>query len=368
MATLNFPTNPALNQTYTFGTKTWIWNGQGWQLDSTGAINNIPIGNTTPAAGTFTVVTAVGNVVGQYFIGNGSQLSGISANYSNANVAAYLPFYTGNLPNLTGSVTTTGNLRGGNIATVGKISATGNVAGNYFIGNGSQLTGIVAEAGAAITNGDSNVRIDGANADVTVGVDGVPNVAVFTTQGVSVTGNIIPSANGVYSIGNSTNWWANVWLSGNTLYLGGVPLGMSAGNVLTVDGQDVLSSNTTASISTTGNVTADNFIGNGTQLTGVMADRGPDPNNWNTLIEMGVYTVNRVSWSGTVGTPLDSQVFVGLLEVKNSTDTAIEQIFFPGTVEENNQKIQWNRAQWNGSWTGWIKVVNDYQIVIGGEF
>ena len=102
--------------------------------------------------------------------------------------------------------------------------------------------------------------------------------------------------------------------------------------------------------------------------TGVMADRGPDPNNWNTLIEMGVYTVNRVSWSGTVGTPLDSQVFVGLLEVKNSTDTAIEQIFFPGTVEENNQKIQWNRAQWSGSWTGWVKIVNDYQVVVGGEF
>ena len=346
MATLNFPTNPALNQTYTFGGKTWIWNGQGWQLASSGAINNIPIGNTTPAPGTFTVVTAVGNVVGNYFIGNGSQLTCITANYSNANVAAYLPYYSGNLPNLTGPVGTTGNLSGGNIVTAGKISATGNITGNYILGNGSQLTGIgaaysnataasflanmgsnnisttgnitasyligngsaitgiVVEAGAAISNGDSNVRIGSANANVTVGVDGTPNVAVFTTTGVSVTGT----------------------------------------------------------------VTATTFSGNGTQLTGVMADRGQDPNNWNTLTEMGVYTVNRVSWSGTVGTPLDSQVFVGLLEVKNSTDTAIEQIFFPGTVEENNQKIQWNRAQWNGSWTGWIKVVNDYQIVIGGEF
>ena len=248
------------------------------------------------------------------------------------------------------------------------VSATGNISGQYFIGNGSQLTGIVAEAGAAIVYGNSNVSIGGPGANVTVGVDGTPNVAVFTAQGLSVTGNIIPATSNTFSIGNSTNWWANIWVSGNTLYLGGVPLGISAGNVLTVDGQEVVSSNTTISISTTGNITANNFSGNGAALTSVMADRGTDSNNWNTLTQMGVYTVNRLSWSGTVGTPLDSQVFVGLLEVKNSTNTALEQIFYPGTVDESNVKIQWNRAYWSGSWTEWIKMVNDYQTVVGGEF
>jgi hypothetical protein len=100
----------------------------------------------------------------------------------------------------------------------------------------------------------------------------------------------------------------------------------------------------------------------------VLADRGGDSNNWNTLTEMGVYTVNRTSWSGTIGTPLDSQVFVGLLEVVNSTDTAITQVFYPGTTEAGNQKIQWNRSKWAGSWTSWIKIINDFQIVTGGDF
>ena len=117
-----------------------------------------------------------------------------------------------------------------------------------------------------------------------------------------------------------------------------------------------------------GNVVAGNFVGNGQALTSVMADRGGDTNNWNTLTQMGVYTVNRTSWSGTIGTPLDSQVFVGLLEVVNSTDTAIEQVFYPGTVENGNVKIQWNRAYWSGTWTGWVKIVNDFQVVTGGEF
>jgi hypothetical protein len=38
-------------------------------------------------------------------------------------------------------------------------------------------------------------------------------------------GNIIPLASNTYSIGNSTTWWKDLWLSANTLYIGGVPIG-----------------------------------------------------------------------------------------------------------------------------------------------
>ena len=303
MATLNFPTNPSLNQLYSFGGKTWIWNGYGWQLSPSGAINGIVIGNVTPATGGFTTV-----------------------------------------------------------------SATGNISGSYFIGNGSQLTGIVAEAGAAIVYGNSNVSIGGPNANVTVGVDGVANVAVFSDNQVDFAANLIPVANAVYSLGNITNQWKDIWVSNATIYLGNVPINMTSSNVMLVDGEPVLTNDGTQPFVTTGNISGNYFIGNGSALTSVMSDRGSDSNNWNTLTQMGVYTVNRVSWSGTVGTPLDSQVFVGLLEVKNSTDTAIEQVFYPGTVDESNAKIQWNRAYWSGSWTGWIKIVNDYQTIVGGEF
>jgi len=79
MSTLNFPTSPSLNDTYSFGTKTWVWNGDAWQLQSSGAINNIPIGNVTPSTGAFTTLSATGNITGNYFIGNGSQLTGISS-------------------------------------------------------------------------------------------------------------------------------------------------------------------------------------------------------------------------------------------------------------------------------------------------
>jgi hypothetical protein len=66
-----------------------------------------------------------GNVSADYFVGNGSQLTGLPEGYGNANVADYLPTYTGNLNSLTGNVITTGN-----------------ITASYFVGNGSQLTGL----------------------------------------------------------------------------------------------------------------------------------------------------------------------------------------------------------------------------------
>jgi hypothetical protein len=53
-------------------------------------------------------------------------------------------------------VSVTGNVTGGNIITAGQITATGNVAGNYFVGNGSQLTGINSFSTIAVS-GQSSV-------------------------------------------------------------------------------------------------------------------------------------------------------------------------------------------------------------------
>jgi len=41
---MNFPSSPTLNQTYTFGGKTWKWNGKGWEL----VLESGPMGPTGP--------------------------------------------------------------------------------------------------------------------------------------------------------------------------------------------------------------------------------------------------------------------------------------------------------------------------------
>ena len=103
-----------------------------------------------------------------------------------------------------------------------------------------------------------------------------------------------------------------------------------------------------------------------------MVNRGGDTTNWNVLLQMGTYTVNRTSWGGVTGPPLDSQVYVGLLEVKNSNvvgNVAVTQTYYPGTIDNfDNVKIQFVRNYWGGSWTPWIKMTNNDQQIDGGTF
>ena len=118
--------------------------------------------------------TGNGNVQAGYFLGNGALLTGISAgsSYSNANVANYLPTFSGNI-------------------SAGNVSATGNISGNYFIGNGSQLTGINASSNK-IFNGNSyaNIATANGNLDINVGNDGYG-----TWTFVAGTGNLVGPGN-----------------------------------------------------------------------------------------------------------------------------------------------------------------------------
>ena len=163
----------------------------------------------------------------------------------------------------------------------------------------------------------------------------------------SIAANLIPSTDVTYDIGNATHRWNSLYLSGNTIYLGDTALS-------TIDG----------SLAVDGNVVPTN--------ENVMTDRGPDTTNWNTIVTMGFYTVNRESWSGVTGAPVDCQVYKGTLAVTyttNGTDTALTQMFYPGEIASaTDVTIQFNRSQWNNSWTNWYKIVKDKQIVSGGLF
>ena len=120
-------------------------------ISSAGTANVLTVSSTgVVVTGT---VSATGNVTGNYILGNGSQLSGVittvnantlTGNTLSSNVVTSSLTSVGTL----GSLSVTGNVDSGNLRTVGLVSATGNVTGNYFIGNGSQLTGVIASSGA----------------------------------------------------------------------------------------------------------------------------------------------------------------------------------------------------------------------------
>lgn len=151
-------------------------------------------------------LTAPGNISGNYFIGNGSQLTGM---YGNSNVASYLPTYSGNIG--AGNVGVSGAVNA-----VGEITSFANIVaspGGYFIGDGSQLTGLPAQYG------NSNVAAF---------------LAAYGSNTISSTGNITTTAN---ISGNFVAPGANqyVLFNNNGLVSGDIGLRFtSSGNILYV--------------------------------------------------------------------------------------------------------------------------------------
>ena len=181
------------------------------------------------------------------------------------------------------NVTTTSAITAGtNVYAFGNITAEGNIAADYVLGNGALLTGVITSV-TNINDGTSNVAINGTDGNVTVGVDGVGNIAVFTTAGMTITGNIVPSANVTYSLGSESAQWKDLWVSNNTVYINSVPITV-VGNTLQVAGQDVLSNNSNAAVDTSGNVTAGNLIATA-----------------NVIITNGVYYANGAPYSSGGG-------------------------------------------------------------------
>jgi hypothetical protein len=81
------------------------------------------------------------------------------------------------------------------------------------------------------------------------------NVVAYAESGWG--GNIIPQGNLVYNLGNSTNRWNDLYLSGNTIYLDSA----------------TISANST-DITFSGNVSANYITGDGSLLTGITANTG----------------------------------------------------------------------------------------------
>jgi hypothetical protein len=122
---------------------------------------------------------------------NGQQatINGITYTYSTSLTAWTV---STSLGNSFVSISVTGNVNSGNLLSTGIASVTGNVTGNYFIGNGSALTGLSA---SKIFNGTSeaNIGTSGGNANITIG--GTSNVVVVATTGAYVTGLVSASGN-----------------------------------------------------------------------------------------------------------------------------------------------------------------------------
>jgi hypothetical protein len=119
------------------------------------------------------------------------------------------------------------------------IYSQGNITSGtgFFIGNGALLSGVLT-SGGNLSNGNSNISSVSSGGNITMSVAANSNVAVFANGTTEIKGNITPAANATYDLGSPTAQWNDLYLSGNTLYLGTISLKSGAGNTLGVFASD----------------------------------------------------------------------------------------------------------------------------------
>ena len=94
---------------------------------------------------------------------------------------------------------------------------------------------------AGLTPNNGYLYVQDGNLTVGTRTGNVSRGWKFDTLGtLTVPGNIVPTANATQSLGTSTLQWKDLWVSGNTIYMNSVPISLGAGNVLTVNGNDVV--------------------------------------------------------------------------------------------------------------------------------
>jgi hypothetical protein len=152
--------------------------------------------------------------------------------------------------------------------TVAVRDTNGNLSANFFIGNGSQLTGIITSV-SNVSNGNSNLNIPAANGNINLSVAGNANVLIVTGTGANITGT------------------ANV--TGN----------LSAGNITTGSGTG---GNISGANVITANTFSGNLSGNATTAGTVVTNAQPNITSVGTLTSLGVNgTVTAVAFTANTG-------------------------------------------------------------------
>jgi hypothetical protein len=274
--------------------------------------------------------------------------------------------------NVTGDLSVSGTILGGNINSTAITSGTsnmtvvssggnirGNVAGttvmtispglvdiqgNLTVSGNATLSGNIL--GDRIQNGTTSLDIQTASGNANINIGGTGNLAVFAPGNLLMTGNISPTANITYDLGTNTNRWKDLWLSNSTIYLGNSQISANATALIFTNpagGQTVLAGATAgitgATVSASGNITGANVIATANIAIGTGAGNLQiGTNTSNSIHFTNPASAGNITFLANVGGTI-TEVFKGLgtggLSVIGNISTG-NTIFTSGNVSGAN--------------------------------
>jgi len=299
---------PSANATYNLGSNTARWNDL-YLAGSTLILGNVVMKNT-PGGNSIAFYGPDGTTPATIDANVEIVSDSIAAGTSNVSFAGG----GGNVQIIVGS-TQTGTITSTGANITGYVTATGNITANYFKGDGSELTGVVASSvAAANVSGLATVATTGAYTDLS----GTPTIPTATSDltndsGFIVLGNLSVTTNaasgdGSLSYDNSTGVFTFTPADAGLADYGDA-------NVASFLGSNFGSN----AIVTTGNITASNFIG---EVTGNVSGSAATATSATTA---GTVTANAQPNITSVGT-LSSVTVTGNVSAGNVNATIVGDV------------------------------------------
>ena len=244
----------------------------------------LTLSNATTGLTVSSNVVVDGNVTADYFVGDGSNLTGISGGIDTTQTLA--------LSNVTTGLTADSNVVVG-----------GNVTADYFVGDGSNLTGVATTVNSTddVPEGSSNLYYTDAKVDSHLNTSGAAGGQVLSWTGSDYAWTV----NGSSSLDTT-----------QTLALSNVTTGLTVSSNVVIDG----------------NVTADYFVGDGSNLTGISG--GIDTTQ--TLALSNVTTGLTVSSNASVDGTLTTDQLKILSSIYYNNDAVLTKSFGSAWVKKGS--------------------------------
>ncbi len=203
-----------------------------------GAYQTFANANAASQASTLTTLTSNALVQAQSLdnLFANAATQGASLNQLSANVGAYQIWANVQIPDIP---TFLANLGAYQTYTNAVIIATQANLGAYQTYTNAASVATQANLGAYQIYANANaavqtLAINTINANIVA-----MNLAIASGPNLqAVSSNVIPSANVTYSLGSATKQWKDLWVSSNTIYIGGAALTIQSGNLL-VNGNQI---------------------------------------------------------------------------------------------------------------------------------